>query len=119
MNNSKIAIDKFSLEEEKPVDRTPWLREREGELIKIIEALNEIEESKPWSTLKNTVFDGVVETLERQLKVEASKDDPNTLVLSKINGQLVWARKYANLKDLSNVFRTELTNIRKQLHENT
>lgn len=116
MNNSKFAIDKFSLEETSSVDRTPWLREREGELIKIIEAIGEIEESTAWGTLKNTVFDGVVQTLERQLKTEASKDEPMQMALAKINGQLVWARKYSDLKELSQVFRLELTNIRQQLY---
>lgn len=116
MNNSKFAIDKFSLEETSSVDRTPWLREREGELIKIIEAIGEIEESTAWGTLKNTVFDGVVQSLERQLKTEASKDEPMQMALAKINGQLVWARKYSDLKELSQVFRLELTNIRQQLY---
>lgn len=113
MNNSKFAID--NVFEEKIPDKTPELRKRESELMNIIEALGVIADSKEWSTLKTTVFNGVMETLERQQKNEASKDDPDKMALAKINGQLVWARKYADLDSLTNVFRLELTNIRTQI----
>ena len=117
MNNSKFIIE--NVFEEKVVDRKPQLREEEGKLVKIIEALSTIADSKEWGTLKNTVFDGVVETLEKQLKNEASKDDPDKMALAKINGQLVWARKYADLDALSHVFRLKLTQIRTELYGKT
>lgn len=117
MNNSKLALD--NVFEEPEVDRTPELRKREADLVKIIEALGVIAGSKEWSTLKNTVFDGVVETLEKQLTSEAKKDTPNTQVLAKINGQLVWAKKYVDLESLGTFFRIELTNIRQQLYGQT
>lgn len=118
MNNSKFTIDSV-FKEPGIEERKPQLREEEGKLVKIIEALNTIADSKEWSTLKNTVFDGVVETLEKQLKAEASKDDPDKMVLAKINGQLVWARKYADLESLSNVFRLQLTQVRTLLYGKT
>ena len=117
MNNSRIVIDNASVEEE--FDRAPVLREREAELVKIIEAIKGVISSEEWSSLKNLVWDGVVETLERQQKSEASKEEINTLALSKINGQLVWAKKYADLESLANVFRLELTNIRQILYGKT
>lgn len=117
MNNSKFAVENVFKEE--VVDRKPQLREEESKLVKIIEALATIADSKEWSTLKNTVFDGVVETLDKQLKNEASKDDPDKMVLAKINGQLVWARKYADLESLAGVFRLQLTQVRTLLYGKT
>lgn len=117
MNNSRISLD--NVFDEPEVDRKPQLREQESELVKIIEALGKVAGSKDWSTLKNTVFAGVVETLETKLKAEASKDDPDKMVLAKINGQLVWARKYVDLDSLTNVFRLQLTQVRTLLYGKT
>lgn len=117
MNNSKFAIE--HLFDEPKVDHKPELRENEVRLVKTIEALRAIAKTKEWSTLKNTVFDGVVETLENRLKSEASKKAPDTMELARINGQLVWARKYADLDSLAELFRLELTHVRTQLYGKT
>lgn len=113
-NNSKFALDQFSLEE-KPRDISPMLQEKESNLMNIIEALKNVSQSEDWRSLKNRIFDGVVEKLERDLLIEAKKDSPDNLVLARLNGQLVWAKKYADLDKMAEVFRIELTNIRKQL----
>lgn len=118
MNNSKFALEHSTLSEEETVDRTPELREREGTLIKILEAIQTISGSKEWSTLKTELFDGVVEKLERDLLGEAKQQDPDKQRLASLNGQFVWAKKYSDLDSLGNVFRLELTNIRKQLYGN-
>lgn len=113
MNNAKITLDSLGLEPE--IDRTPWFKEREATLVKLIETLRRVAVSEDWSSLKKELFDGVVETLERQLKSEAEKDKPDTQTLAKISGQLVWARKYSDLRKLSDIFMVELTNVRKQI----
>lgn len=115
MNNSKLAIEHSALSEEE-IDRTPWLREREGTLITILEALQTISESKEWSTLKNHIFDGVVEKLEKDLLSEAKQQDPDKQKLASLTGQFTWAKKYADLESLAGIFRLELTQIRKQLY---
>lgn len=115
-NNSKFALDQAILEETPEIDRKPWLRERESELTNIIGALRNVSQSEDWRSLKNRVFDGVVEKLEKDLLTEAKKDSPDSLVLARVNGQLVWAKKYANLEGLAEFFSNELTNIRKQLN---
>lgn len=118
MNNSKLSIDNFSLEG-KEVDISPVLRERESELVKIIDSLNKVATSDEWSSLTNLVFNGVVEKLERDLLGEAKKDDPDKQKLASLNGQFVWARKYANLNGLANFYRNELKNLREKLHGKT
>lgn len=118
MNNSKLALDSLTLSEVKEPDRIPVLRKREGELVRIIESLRKVENSDEWSSLKELVFGHLVEKLKTELFTEARKDEPDTLRLSRTNGQLNWARKYADLDKLANDFRLELTNIRRILYGN-
>lgn len=118
MNNSKLEIESFSLEEPQR-DRSPELREREGQLVRIIETLKGVAESKLWSSLKTQVFDGVVGKLERDLLFEARKDSPDQLAMARLNGQLMWAKKYADLDKLANDFRLELKQIRIVLYGKT
>lgn len=110
MNNSTISIDK----ETKP-DRETSLSERQGELVKIVEAIRRVADSRDWDTLKKMVFDGVIETLERQLKSEAQKDEVNAPELYRLQGQLVWARKYADLSKLAEFFKVQIEGIKQQL----
>lgn len=119
MNNSKLAIEKVSLTQDEVVDNTPRLREKETELITILESLKGIQETKEWSTLKTKVFDGVTESLSREMTIEAKKENPDTLKLNRLAGQLKWAEKYSDLSKLENVFRLELTNVRKLLYGKT
>lgn len=122
MNNAKI-IESFSdpepeQQEISPDQRIPWLRQREGELVKIIEAIRTVEQSDEWSTLKTHVLDGVLETLDKRLATEASKPSVDTPQIYRLQGQIAWAKKYANLATLADAFRLELTNIRTKLNGN-
>ena len=112
MNNA--LIENFSTPKEE-LDREPWLRARQDELITILNNIDELLKSKPWKMLSSLVFEGVTESLERRLSNEAKKDTPNNLELARINGQLVWAKKYSDLNELARVFRIELEGIKNQL----
>lgn len=112
MNNSQLKIEELQPE----VDRKPALREKESELVKTIEALRKVEMSSEWSSLKNYVFDGQVGKLEKELLDEARKDRPDNLAMARLNGQLLWAKKYADLSKLADLFRLELTRIRQILY---
>ena len=117
MNNSRIALDGLPTLEEKPnVDRTPLLQEREAKLLKIIEAIRGVEKTTEWSTLKSEIFDNLVNVLERELKDEGKKENPDPLKLNRLAGQLKWAEKYSNLSKLENIFRVELSGLRKNLY---
>lgn len=116
MNNSKLAIDSVSIKEETKVDVTPHIRQREGTLIKILEAIQGVSKTPEWSTLKNEVFDSLVNVLEKELREEAKKEAPDALKLNRIAGKLTWADKYSDLTKLEHVFRTELIGIRKNLY---
>lgn len=113
MDNSFIAQNNI---EEEPQDFRPQLREREAELVKIIEALGQVEAADEWQTLKKLLFDGIVEKLERLIAFEASAREINTPELYRLQGQLAWAKRYSNLEELRNIFKVELKNIKKSIN---
>jgi hypothetical protein len=119
MNNSFLAVEKVSLSQDTKVDRAPILRQREGELITILDSLKAIQASKEWSSLKNLIFDELAKSLSKELRSEARADNPNVLKLRFIAGQIKWAEKYADLKKLEDTYRLELTNVRIQLYGKT
>lgn len=113
MNNSKIVIDNVSLTLEENGDNSENLRVREAELVRIIEAIERVNQSEDWNTLKVLVLSGVEASLEKRLRLESEKPDLNTAEIHRLQGQLAWARKFADLSKLGEAFRTELFNIRK------
>lgn len=115
MNNSFLSLENVSQE----VDRTPFLRERESELIVILEAIKGVKKSKDWSTLKTTLFDSLAENLSNQIFSEAKKETPDTHKLNRLAGELKWAERYSNLDTLEQSQRLELTQIRKILYGKT
>lgn len=118
MNNSKIALDNQEVISDKTFDRKPMLHQKEGELVKIIEAIMRIANSEDWSILQEHIFEGLVEGLERRLSGEATKAELNQPEIYRLNGQLVWARKFSDFKKLADVYRVELSNVKKQLNTN-
>ena len=87
--------------------------------MEIIKSLQGVQRTKEWSSLKTELFDGLVLTLEKELREEAKKENPDSLKLSRIAGQLKWAEKYADLGKLESAFRIELTNLKKLLYGQT
>ena len=118
MNNSFLAVNSI-FDTEPIIDREPSFREKEGELMTILGALQKLQETKEWSTLKEKVFDSLTETLNKEILSEAKKENPDTLKLARLTGQLKWAEKYSDLTKLEGVFRQELTHIRKLLYGKT
>lgn len=109
MNNSKFAVD-HNLEVDRTLDKAPWLRMQETELIEIISAIEAIKGSNYWVTLKDKVFDGVLESLNRRISDE--KDEKE---IFRLQGQIVWAQKYCDFDKLAEAYRNQLIIIRKQL----
>lgn len=114
MSNSKIVIDEVTLSLDESFDNTERLREKESTLLKIIEALEGIKVSEDWSTLKLLIFDSLLENLEKRLKSESEQLELKPNQIHQLQGQLFWARKYADLDKLTNMYRVELANIRKK-----
>ena len=117
MNNSKLAIEQATLSEDEGFDRTPWLQEERARLTKTIEALQKVANTRDWKVLREQFLDGIAESLERELRTESLRKNLDNSKIHSLQGQLVWARKYANLKSLADAFKVELENIKKQLYE--
>lgn len=112
MSNSQVFIDSVP----DPEGRAPQLRAEESRLLRIVEALRIVQDSKEWSTLKTEVFDNLANVLEKDLRTEAEKTDLSSNKLNRITGELKWARRYANLNKFENEKRVELQNVRQQLY---
>mgnify|MGYP001568260686 FL=1 len=116
MNNSKIAYE--NLEEDEKLDHSEFLQRQKGEITQIVEAINRVEASEDWQKLKDVLLDGIVGNLERQLLNEAVKGEIDSSEMYRLQGQLFWARKYADLKKLSDMYRQQVENIKNQIkHE--
>ena len=105
-----LATENVSLEMESPIDTTPLLREKAVKLGKIVEAFDKISESTYWEILKEEIFNGVLESLQRKMRVETEPRE-----LFRLQGQMVWAEKYCNLAKMAEIYRKELVNISNQL----
>jgi methionine salvage enolase-phosphatase E1 len=107
MNNSLLQL------EVQEVDISPQLRERERELLGIIEAFRKVSASEYWKVLRIKVFDGVVGSLHKKLIAEK-----NPTEMYRLQGQIVWAEKYADLEKMAQAYENELKSVRKKLHAN-
>lgn len=116
MNLSQVQVD---LGDEPREDLSPKYRAEEARLLKIIQALQGVQGSKEWSSLKTEVFDNLVNSLERDLREEAKKDDPSTNKLNRLSGEIKWAERFSDLGKLENTYRVQLQNIRKVLYGQT
>lgn len=115
MNNSKIALDLVS-DETHVVDAMPLLREEESKVVRIITALQEVQQTSAWRSLKELKLDDLVRSLKSKLLSEAKKDIPDTLKLRHLSGQIEWAEKYADLAKWEAVLKVELKRIRTRLY---
>lgn len=116
MNNAKVALDNI-YEEEVRQNIIPDLRKKEEEIVSIIAALRDVSESTSWNLLKEKVFDDVAMTISERLRKEATKSEVNHAEIYRLQGQLAWAQKYAQLESLTKVYETELQRIKQYLHE--
>lgn len=119
MNNSKLALESISLENEPQRDIKPELRQSEERLVRIIEALQGIEQSKDWSTLKTEIFDELPKQIRKDMLREARKDNPEIHILTRLNGELKWAEKFSDLSKFVSSQRVELSRIKLMLYGKT
>lgn len=111
MNNSLVETI-----EEDVFDASSQLRERAAKLVRMIEAIDRVHQNPDWQILKAEIFEPVSKSLENRLMTEVKSDEINEPEIYRLQGQLVWARKYSKLEDLREVFKVELTNIKKQIN---
>jgi len=112
MNNSKLTIDGFTLQEDVQVDVRPHLRQQQESVVSVLEALEAVNRSQHWQTLQSKVFQESLGLLQKQIRNEK---DPKELF--RIQGKLNWGEKYTNLEDLILEYRRRLENIKNQIKQ--
>lgn len=108
------------LQEEQEIkeDNSVTLRKRQTEVVKIIEAINALAQREEWHVLKELIFDGIVEKLEKNLQQEAKKLELQPADIYRLQGELKWARRYSDLYKLAETYKAEINSITKKLNEN-
>ena len=114
MNNSKIVYEGSGED-----GRVPFLQKQQGELVQVVEAINQVETSEGWQKLKKLLLDGTVANLEKQLASKASKDQIDLPAMYRLQGELKWARRYSDLKKLSEDKRQQIENVKNQIKNET
>lgn len=115
MNNSFLGLD-YSSKPEQDEKILEALREKESSLVRIIEAIGRVERSADWSSLKTDVFDGLAQNLRNRIFTEAKKEQPDSLKLNRLSGQLEWADRFADLSKFRKEKEVELKSVKKQLY---
>lgn len=111
MNNYLIASEKVSFDVEQSQD-IDSMRERQGTVVRILEAIESLRNTEEWSTLKKEIFDSRIEYLERSMRSESEKVEVKDSELYRLQGRLFEARKY-DLNKLKETYSLELSKIRK------
>lgn len=70
------------------------LRTRQAELIRIVEAIDEVLKNRSWQVLKEIMFDEIVLRIERQLLAEAKKPRIESELIYTLQGELATAKRY-------------------------
>ena len=91
------------------------LREKENELIEIIEAFNFLEQSEEWNTVKKLVYSKSLASIERQLMSEAQKFPIQTDKLYKLQGEWEWAKRFSDTSRHIDALKKQLAGIKQQL----
>lgn len=109
MNNSNLERAK--------VDTTPQVQEREAFLVRIIEALVEVEKDTSWKYIRREIFDPRVAHIERLLAQEFRKPLINESEIYRLQGRIQEAERF-QIDKLVETFKVELENIRKRENAN-
>lgn len=94
-------------------DKLAPIRERDAHLVRLIEAIQDVQSSSAWSTLKEE-FDGEIARLNRLLLAEAKKKDIDAAEQYRLQGRIESAKKYS-LEKLFEDSMTERDTIRRKL----
>ena len=87
------------------------IRDRQTELVLIIEAIDEVLKTKGWQTLKELVWDKEVERIERLLLSEAKGSEINFGTIFRLQGELQRTRRY-DLRSYAEMLKKELQGIK-------
>jgi len=91
------------------------LREKQNELISIIEALTRLDTNPDWQTLKELVFDRALDSIERQIRNEALNQTIDTSKIYKLQGEWAWAKQNVDSDRFISTLKIQLEDIKQKL----
>ena len=92
-----------------------FFNKRKVELIKILEAFESLEKTQEWDTLKELYFNKTLESIKRQLLVEASSPLVDIHKVYRLQGELSWAKRFNNINEFIESLKRELEEISKKI----
>ena len=102
-------------EEQLNEDTKVLLRERQTEIRKILEAIDELQQTKGWKTLQEVLFSKSLDAIERQLKNEALAVKVDTDKIYKLQGEWVWAKQFMDIPSFTKTLKAQLTELNRKL----
>lgn len=104
MNNALVNL----LEDEE----IPQLNEAEiARLTRLIEAIDGVLRTKDWQTLEELHFTQETDRVERLLLSEAKKD-LNDREIYRLQGEMKWAKRYADIRKWAEFLKNQLENLK-------
>ena len=91
------------------------LREEHDKITKLIIAIDSLDKTKEWITIKELLLDGLVEKTKLKIQQEACNQKISNETLYRLQGELNWVRRYADLKGYASTLKLELEGIKKRL----
>lgn len=91
------------------------LRERQGELTRLLEAISNLSSSREWNVIKELVFDESAASIERQMLSECLAQKIDTDKLYKLQGKLEIAKRHSDTDRLADTLKNQLQDIKNKL----
>src|SRR3990167_2151637 len=106
MNNA------FLLEELGGLEDKPQSSEVEiAKLTKLLEAIDGVLKTEHWQTFVEMHFSKEEERIERLLLSEAKKTEVDNKEIYRLQGEMKWARRYADLRKWAEFIKRQLTQL--------
>lgn len=91
------------------------LREEVSRLSNLIQVLENLEKVPEWKLLKSLILDSLVEKIRVRIYMESTKDEIDPKELYRLQGELMWAKRYADLNGYAGTLKKELELVKKRL----
>ena len=89
------------------------LQDRQNELVRTIEAINEVLSTKAWQTLKELIWDRDIAKIDRLLLAETKKDEPQLKTIYVLQGEYNRSKRY-DLRSYAEMLQKELQGIKEK-----
>lgn len=104
MNNALIQEE---------VEKTDSQEIFKAKLTRIVEAIDGLLRNKDWQELNKLIFSEEEARIKRLLLVEAQKKEIDERTIYRLQGELIWAKRYADLAKFAKLLKYQLDSFKK------